>query len=389
MSSITSNCHSPSAMVSVYRYCNGAWSEPSYRDCDSDRTLVLVFAAPAYMDSPGPIQKLRKAFPNSHMIGCSTAGEISDATLHDDSIIAAVIPFTHTDLRSASAPVARPEDSFEAGQTVARQLRAKDLRGILIFSDGLGVNGSELVRGLNSELPSGVVITGGLAADGPRFKRTWTLQNGALLQGHVVAVGLYGDRVRIGHGSHGGWDVFGPERLVTRSTNNILYELDGQPALALYKKYLGELASGLPAAALRFPLSLRRRESDAEQRLVRTILSIDEAEQSLTFAGDVPQGSLGQFMRANLDRLIDGAGESAHMTNQSILTGQAWLSIAISCVGRRLVLGERTEEELERAMENLSGRQIGFYSYGELSPLCSGVCELHNQTMTITTIHED
>jgi hypothetical protein len=206
----------------------------------------------------------------------------------------------------------------------------------------------------------------------------------------VVAAGLYGDSVAVGHGSKGGWDNFGPERLVTRSQGNILFELDGRPALQLYKEYLGELADGLPATGLLFPLALRS-DAEEEKSLVRTILAVDEAAQSLTFAGDVPQGSLARLMRANFDRLIDGASEAGALAAKSAVAHDGdVLAIAISCVGRRLVLGQRAEEEIEATLEMLPDgtRQIGFYSYGEISPFALGPCDLHNQTMTLTTIRE-
>jgi hypothetical protein len=205
----------------------------------------------------------------------------------------------------------------------------------------------------------------------------------------VVAVGFYGERVRIGHGSRGGWDIFGPERRVTASDGNVLRELDGRPALDLYKEYLGELAAGLPATALRFPLALRA-DADDKKRLVRTILGVNEEEGSLTFAGDIPEGFLAQLMRTNLDRLVDGAEAAAVMTQNRGTDGAPTLAIAISCVGRRMVLGERAEEEVEATLDELPGttKQIGFYSYGEISPFASGTCDLHNQTMTMTTIHE-
>ena len=210
--------------------------------------------------------------------------------------------------------------------------------------------------------------------------------------GYVTAVGLYGPRVKIGHGSKGGWDKFGPARRVTRAEHNVLYELDGRPALRLYKEYLGERAAELPASALLFPLAVSDSHGDSKV-LVRTVLAVSEQDQSMTFAGDVPQGSVAQLMRANFERLIDGASSAARGAGSSLVdlmgTNEI-LSIAISCVGRRLILGERTEEEIEAALHGLPAgtRQIGFYSYGEISPFASGACDLHNQTMTLTTISE-
>jgi hypothetical protein len=366
------------------------WSVTPFPTLDSNQTLVLVFGAPCYRNAHNEVSELARAYPNSHIVGCSTSGEIFDTSLSDDTLSVAVAAFEGTALRSASASVRSAADSFAAGESIANELQHKDLRGVLVLSDGLNVNGSELIKGLNAILPESVVVTGGLAGDGDRFQATWVVSGGRPQSNLVTAVGFYGDRVQIGHGSKGGWDIFGPERLVTKSENNVLYELDGQPALDLYKSYLGDRASELPASGLLFPLALRASAGD-DKRIVRTLLAVDEKNSSMTFAGDIQQGHFAQLMKANLDRLIDGASKAALMANENSdqSAGQT-LSVAISCVGRRLVLGERTEDELESTLDALpSGtRQVGFYSYGEISPFATGHCDLHNQTMTLTTIRE-
>jgi hypothetical protein len=367
------------------------WSPSPFPHLDSTRTLVIVFGAPGYKAADAPIRDLYAAYPQSRIVGCSTAGEIFGSSLSDDTLSVAVAKFDHSDVETAVAGVTSPDQSFEAGTKLAQMLNDEDLRSILVLSDGLNVNGSELVRGLNTNLSSSVVVTGGLAGDGDRFKDTWVLDRDGGKPQRVCAVGLYGKNVRVGHGSKGGWDIFGPERLVTRSKGSVLYELDGQPALALYKRYLGDRASGLPATALLFPLALRASQDDPKT-LVRTVLAVDEKEQSMTFAGDVPEGHRAQLMRANFDRLIGGASEAAlHTRHVNRHSNGSTLAIAISCVGRRLILGERTEEELEAALHDLpqGTQQIGFYSYGEISPYASGHCDLHNQTMTLTTIQEE
>lgn len=367
----------------------GGWSD-DLPGLDSDRTLVVAFAAPGFRDDPRPFDDLARAFPHACVVGCSTAGEIIGTDLRDDSVVVAAARFDSSTLRAASAAVGGPDQSFGAGQDIARRLAGPDLRGVLVLSDGLAVNGSELVRGLNSVLPSSVVITGGLAADGDRFGATWVLDGGRPATGVVCGVGLYGDALRMGHGSMGGWDIFGPERTITRARANVLYELDGRPALDLYTTYLGELSAGLPATGLLFPLAIRPAGArPGEPSLVRTILAVDEDERSMTFAGDMPEGSRAQLMRANVDRLIEGAADAALMVDRGSAAGPA-LALGVSCVGRRLVLGERTQEEIEAVVECLPDgiQQIGFYSYGEISPHASGLCELHNQTMTLTTIRE-
>ncbi len=365
------------------------WSLPGFPDMDSASTLVLVFGSAKAIEGNAPLEELFTAYPRAHILGCSTAGEIFGTTISDDSLAVAVCRFGHTLLRSTCLPIGAAADSFTVGEQIAKELAATDLRGVLVLSDGTNVNGSELVRGLNSVLPANVVTTGGLAGDGDRFQKTWVIDHRNVMSNRVSAVGFYGDHVVLGHGSKGGWDIFGPERLVTRSLGNVLFEIDGQPALDLYKKYLGDLATGLPANALLFPLSLRRGGGETA-RLVRTILSIDEKAGPMTFAGDIPQGGLVQFMRANFDRLVDGAMEAAQLAKKSRDHVGHTLAIAISCVGRRLVLGDRAEEEVEAVAEVLpeNTHVVGFYSYGELSPYADGRCELHNQTMTLTTLSE-
>ena len=262
----------------------------------------------------------------------------------------------------------------------------------LILSEGLNVNGSELVRGVNAVLDESIVVAGGLSGDGTRFKQTWVAIGAKVKSNIVAAVGFYGDFVQVGHGSKGGWDKFGPERVVTRSENNVLYELDGKPALRLYKEYLGDKAKDLPASGLLFPLSMRASSKD-EKFVVRTLLAVDHEKDSLTFAGDIPKGFLVQLMKADFNRLIGGAALAGTMAKENgTPVGNDSLVVAISCVGRRLVLGNRIEEEVEAVLDALPKTQrnhiTGFYSYGEISPYASGHCDLHNQTMTLTVFSE-
>ena len=367
------------------------WSEPLPTDFDGPSTVAFVFGAPECRDDDalaGALREIHDALPRSIVAGCSTAGEIHGTRIHDRSLSIAIARFEHARFAFASAPV-DVGSSREAGERIANELRAPDLRGVYVLSDGLHINGSELVRGLNAALPGDVVTTGGLAGDGARFARTWVLERGATMESRVTAVGIYGARVRLGHGSRGGWDIFGPGRRVTRSSGNVLYELDGKPALELYKRYLGDQAAGLPSTALLFPLALRTSKTD-EKMLVRTILSVDESTSSMTFAGDIPQGAHVQLMHANFDRLVDGASAAAIATSRSSDDVDS-LTMAVSCVGRRLVLGERAEEEVEAVASSFPRRTrlVGFYSYGEISPYATGHCDLHNQTMTLTHLWED
>ena len=350
--------------------------------------LVLLFGSPACLKQTAWQDDIRTAYPNAHRLGCSTAGELYGTEVTDETLVATAIAFEHTHLQGASLKLGSVSNSYQAGEQLANLLPRESLVHVLVISDGQNVNGSELVMGLTQHLPNGVTLTGGLAGDGDRFQETLVLWDGPPEPNTIAVLGLYGDRIKVGFGSLGGWDAFGPERLITRSTGNVLYELDEQPALALYKKYLGEHASDLPASGLLFPLSLR---TGAGESVVRTILGVNEAEHSLTFAGDVPQGGHARLMKANFDRLIDGAVGAAQTSYEAIGETSPELALLISCVGRKLVLKQRIEEEVEGVQDVLGKETIlaGFYSYGEISPFNpSAKCELHNQTMTITTLSE-
>ncbi len=361
--------------------------------------LILVFGAPSVLLEPGLLETVRGANPQAHLFGCSTAGEILDTFVSDDSLVLTGISFEHTRVRAAQVQLGEVADAVAAGARLAGMLPPsltsegtagrEALLHVLVLSNGMKVNGSALARGLAQGLPTGVTVTGGLAADGARFGETWVVCDCPPRNDTVAVLGLYGDRLSIGFGSLGGWDCFGPERLVTRSSGNVLHELDGQSALSLYRKYLGDHAKGLPATALLFPLSLRA--DSGETGVVRTILAVDEQNQTMTFAGDIPEGAYARFMKANFDRLIDGAHGAAQTSYEAIGSVSPDLAILISCVGRKLVLKQRVEEEVEGVREVLGARAAltGFYSYGELSPFAPGArCELHNQTMTITTLRE-
>jgi hypothetical protein len=374
---------------SIYSQETG-WVKKSDNNLGSIARLVFLFGNKVLLKEQKHIDYLRDAYPAAQIVGCSTSGEIFQEEVFDNNIICTAVWFEKTSLEIAKEIIHSVEDSFNVGEKLAARLDKEHLVHILVLSEGLNINGSELTKGLNNRLNDRIPVTGGLAGDQANFTETVIVHNQAGEKNIVLAIGFYGGHLKVGYGSMGGWDSFGVDREVTRSKGNILFELDGQPALDLYKRYLGTHAANLPSSALRFPLSLRLKNS--ETSLVRTVLSVNEADGSMVFAGDIPQGEYVRLMKANSDKLIDGANSAAEMAKISLQNSEADLAILISCVGRKLVLKQRAEEELEIVREVLGTNPTvtGFYSYGEISPIKPSEqhCELHNQTMTITLFKE-
>ena len=358
-----------------------------FGDDASTAQAVVYFVSPSILAGHDVYAPLRAQYPHARILGCSTGGEIAGPEVNDDSISAAAIRFDSSHVEMASVRLADFEDSRAAGAALARNMPREGLRALFVLADGMLTNGTLLVNGLRDVLPPDVLLTGGLAGDGADFQHAFVGADAPPAEGIVAALGLYGERLRFGWGSYGGWEPFGPERIVTRSDGNTLYELDGEPALDLYKRYLGDEAANLPGSGLLFPLAVRR-PGDEANTLVRTMVGFSEDQKTLLFAGDVPQGSQAQLMRGSFPALVEGA---AHAGGQAALTDGPVLALLVSCIGRKLMMGQRIADEVEAVADILgpNATQIGFYSYGEIAPhQNSGRSELHNQTMTITTISE-
>lgn len=362
--------------------------------------LVLVFASVAHFEQPDFAVQFREAFPSADIVGCSTAGEISPTGVRDQTASVTAVHFTRPVHRVTFTELVDMADSNAAGVRLGAQLQGDGLHNVFVLGQGVGINGSALIDGLTATLGPSVKIAGGLAADGGKFQRTYILDQRGVSSTRIVALGFYGPTIELRHGHFGGWRPFGPARVVTRAVGNILYELDGERALDLYRRYLGSYARDLPASGLLFPLAMLG-DDRKELGLVRTILGIDEVAGSLIFTGNVIVDGNVQLMHATTDALVDGAVAAAKMawrpTNRAAAsstnapTPEPELAILISCVGRKLIMGQRIDEEVEavRAVFGATTEVTGFYSNGEIGPFAATAsAKLHNQTMTITTLRE-
>lgn len=353
--------------------------------------LVILFGS-ADCFAPGAwVAKICEKFPKAQVIGCSTAGEISNSGVADNTLVVTGCHFENPEFQPASAEVKTMFETKKAGTSLGQALKKPGLTGVFVLGKGLDVNGSALIEGIREAVGNDVVITGGLAGDGGKFKQTFTVLNGTVNDNRVVALGIYGENVKVAFGSMGGWQPFGPVRRITKSKENVLFELDGKPALEIYKSYLGDKAKELPASGLLYPFALLKDNQDTTG-IIRTILAVDEKDQSLTLAGDVPQNGIVRLMHASNEGLVAGARGAAEATAKEMKFEKDGdgLGILISCVGRKLVMGSDVEDELDAVNEVFgAGTVTGFYSYGEICPQTGfSECKLHNQTMTITYLYE-
>ncbi|MBT3367304.1 MAG: hypothetical protein HN472_02725 [Nitrospina sp.] len=364
------------------------WSGETDSGALEDAQLVLLFGPPSILKNETLFEKIRQSYPHAYILSGSTAGEILKTRVYDNSLVATAIRFENTVIKPIHVKIKNRKDSLSIGEKLVRTLDQEGLCHVFILADGLNVNGSELVKGMIKHLPKGVVITGGLTGDGGEFKETLVGANQMPESKVVTALGFYGTHLKVHYGSVSGFKPFGPERKITSSENNVLYELDGEPALGLYKKYLGDRIQDLPTQCFYFPLYYQT--SQMEKGVVRTILGMDEKTGSMTFAGDLEQGGTVQLMKTNIDNLVSGAEEATKACRDSGASSPG-MAILMSCIGRKIILKQRVEEEIE-AVEEIFGPKTqltGFYSYGEIAPIANSMhSHLHNQTMSITTFTE-
>jgi len=353
-----------------------------------DADLILLYGNRDLLENESVYNKLR-ATTKGVIVSNSTSGHLINDEIFDSGAVATAIKFNKTKIKTAIFNIDKFNNGASLGKAIYKELENEHLSYIYIISDGQIVNGSNLVDGLKTNLKNEVLITGGLAGDGARFEKTLVGLDTPPQTGNVVAVGFYGNSLKIGYGSNGGWSSFGPDRVVTKSNQNVLYELDGRSALSLYKEYLGDFVKDLPASALYFPLCLSLSSGES---VVRTILSINEEEQSMTFAGNIPEGRRARLMKSHLHKLIGGAEVAVNDSLTKFEDEKPELAIVVSCVGRKIIMKHNVEEEIEALRHELGDNCTiaGYYAYGEIAPNSNTrkKCELHNQTITLTTLSE-
>ncbi|AZZ38009.1 hypothetical protein CIK05_14755 [Bdellovibrio sp. qaytius] len=376
-------------LTKSYKFSQNQWSEPFDPSMDSESTMILVFFESTLIIDKH-LKNLKDVFPKSKILGSSTSGEIQNGEINDDSIVCTVVKFTHTRLKLISTPI-NFETSAEVGRSISESLASAELKNILLLTEGLDIDGSDLIKEMHKSLVAkniNVPISGGLAGDGNRFTNTFVIFGTEVKTRHAVALGFYGDHIQVFAGTGTGWDPFGPPRVVTKAARNTVYEIDGVPALKLYREYLKSDAKNLPVSGVLFPLGVSWGKNE---NIVRSVSQIDEANNGLIFASRIPENTKVQLMHSNVVKLIEAAKHVLDNCHLDFTNGAPTLAIIVSCIGRRMIMGQKTEDEIEIIRDRLPIHTeiCGFYSYGEFAPTSNQQNDLHNQTMTLIVFQEN
>ena len=357
--------------------------------------MLWVFAAIRY-DQQTLLNGIVSVAGGALIIGCTTDGEISTAGLSLNSVV--VLAWASNNIRLHTAQMEQiSKDSHGAGIALAEKFQGLNSPYIQIFSDGLSGNADQIIQGIKTRLGDHIRIAGGTAGDGANFKQTYQYSNERVLSDSLVGVAFEGD-LHFATGVGCGWFPVGLTKEVTKAVGNVVYELDGQPALQVYEKFLGKHARYLPSVGVEYPLGLMGRYGDIEDNnyfLCRAIMAVDPQTGSITFAGDIPQGAKVKMTMGNEADIIGAVEKAAQSALNELQSDNPAVKpkaiFLYSCMARRIVLGSKTGKEILAIQKIVGGNVpiIGFYTYGEYAPIDKhGYSYFHNETATITIIGE-
>jgi hypothetical protein len=337
------------------------------------------------------VQGISNAVKTSKLVGCTTDGEVSGNGFNMDSAILAGVVSKKLSFDVASV-ANLSADSESAGRTLAQKLPST-VKYILLFSDGITGNGCALLRGMQSILDPGIPICGGTAADGNRFQQTFQFVNNQVLTDAAVAIGFSGE-FQIGFGIGSGWSPVGIGRTVTKANGTILYELDNEPALEVYKRCLGKHAEKLPGVGVEYPLALIEEKyscmiHDYYPFLLRATMAVYPQDGSIKFAGEIPQGTVVRLTCGDHQAILEATRRAVNQAKFDLGQAKPALAFLFSCMARKIILGRHIRDEIQIIKDELGPGVpiVGFYSYGEYSPIKLGAPSLlHNETASISIL---
>lgn len=367
---------------------------------DADKAdLAIVFASSKY-DQEKMLSGVRSVSKNALLVGSSTAGEITtDGPANKPSV--AVMLMNAPEIKFYAAVGENiAADARAAGKKAAeevKKLAGAELKAFMMLPDVLVGNGADIVRGVLDSLGEHFPVVGGASGDDFKFVKTYQYLNDKVYSGAVVGLGLVGN-FKIGIGVKHGWLPVGTPMKVTKSQGAVLHELNGAPAINIYRDYFGEEEAKqlqqetLAKLAITYPLGMTVAGSD--EMLIRDPITVDE-KGSITCAAEIPEGSEIQLMIGSREEAVKVAKIAAEKAVEQLDGAHPKAVIIFNCIARSKLFGEHSGEEIS-AIQEAVGREtplIGFYTYGEQAPLGGEVRNInkcnpafHNETVVIAAL---
>ncbi len=321
------------------------------------------------------LEHLTTKLPNSVIIGATTDGEILDGKAVSDQTVLSFTTFDNVTLRAQLYNFNQAH--YKIGSTIARELYTDKTKAIILFADGLKVNGEDLLTGIY-DVNKNIIIAGGLAGDYRRMKQTFVIYNRKISSDAVVACALDGENLIVNTSHVYGWRPIGKQMIVTKADQNRLYELDNEPLRSIYAKYLGDkVAKELPVSAGEYPLIINR----FNKQIARAALNL-MPDGSMLYAGNFKVGDKVQFGYGHIP-IILGNSESIIESISSMPIESIFI---YSCSARKYFMREQVNIEL-KPLQTL-GATSGFFTYGEFFH-GEAKNELLNETMTLLLLSEN
>ena len=360
--------------------------------------VAIVFASQR-LEYQALLNGIHAVIGDVPMVGGTTAGEISASGLGSDTIVLCLMASDSLSFHVASASGMKNDEEDcgrRLGEKITHDIKMDKAKSLILFPDGMGGDGVSLLKGLQSVLGADFEMVGGFLGDDGRFKETFQFYNGKCYRGDLVtALMISGeDQFVTSTGVRSGFESIGGRIYCTKANKNVVEKFEDVRALDFYKDLLGEERSKrLPEICLEYPFGLidsKATIGEHEYFQLRCGLQVNEKEGSITLAGSIPEGSAITLTTASRADIINGARQAAIQAQEGLMGALPQLVLMFSCIGRKLVLGRRTSEEID-IVKQVFGENvpiIGFYTYGEIGPLDKNQKELqaarfHNETVVL------
>jgi len=364
--------------------------------------VLLVFGSTRF-DHRRLLEGVTSVAGDTPLVGGTTAGEISSAEFSTRSVVVMALS---SDTLSFTTGIGKDMSRDEAACGVAlvedirRQTSLDDALSLLVLPNGMGGDGVKVIEGLHSALGPNIEIVGGYLGDDERFESTFQYHDGKVYKDAIPGLLFSGQGFRTGVGVRSGFASIGNRFYCTQAKGNVVGQFDEERALDVYKEFLGEeLSKKLPGVCLEYPFGLIDEKVSIrgkEYFQLRCGLSVDHERGTISLAASIPEGSPITLTTASRGDIINGARLAAEQAQESLAGAKPQAVLMFSCVGRKLVLGRRTQEEVS-AVRSVLGEDVpllGFYTYGEIGPIDKMQGELaatrfHNETVVVWALGSD